>query len=70
MSDNIPAPTVVTTIRIGGFTIYAYAYRNLTRSECVIVRDMYLQQSHRKTIPAKGSAKVFTLFGSSPESGL
>ena len=67
MPDMIPLPTVLTTIRIGKFTIYAYAYRTLTHSECELVKQQYLRQYNRKSIPAKGYVKILTQFGSNPE---
>ncbi len=70
MADSIETPKVLTTIRIGGFTILAYAYRPLTRSECEAVRNIYLQQTGRKCVPASGCVKIFTQFGNNPADGL
>lgn len=70
MADFIESPDVLTTIRIGGFSILAYAYRPLTRSECVAVRNMYLQQTRRKTLPKSGSVKIITQFGNNPTDDL
>ena len=44
MCDYIPKPTVKTTIRIGGFTLFAFAYRALTPAECRLAVNMYRQQ--------------------------
>lgn len=67
---DLPMPTVKNTICIGGFTLYAYAYRPLTKSECKLALQQYMRQNRLKSVPQKGTAKIFTLFGSNPESGL
>lgn len=56
-------PNVVTEIHIGNFTLYAYAYRILTRKEALIARDLWLSQSKLKSFPKSGSGKVITNFG-------
>lgn len=67
MSDDIQMPSVKTTIRIGNFTLYVYAYKILTEPECKLALRQYLQQFKLKSVPKSGSAKIITLFGSNPE---
>lgn len=66
MSDSIPMPSVVTKIKVGGFTLLAYAYRPLTRSESILAVRMYKQHRRIKKLPAAGTGKVITQFGSTP----
>lgn len=66
MSDFIHKPNVVTTVKVGGFTLYVYAYRRLTRAECLRAVAVYLQQARLKHLPARGSAKIYTIIGSNP----
>lgn len=70
MSDFIPTPDVLTTVRVGGFTLYVYAYRRLTRAECKQAVSMYLQQTRLKHLPSHGSGKVYTIIGSNPADDL
>lgn len=70
MSDTIPAPNVLTTAKIGGFTFYIYAYRTLSKAECEQTVDMYMRQRRLKKLPPTGSCKVVTQFGSNGSDGL
>ena len=70
MCDYIPKPTVKTTIRIGGFTLFAFAYRALTPAECRLAVNMYCQQFKIKKLPTSGSATVVTHFGANPADDL
>lgn len=56
-------PNVVTEIHVGGFTLYAYAYRKLTKQECYLAVRRYMAQRKLRNLPASGSAKVVTSFG-------
>ncbi len=65
MSD-LSMPNIKTTIKIGNFTLYAYAYRKLTESECKIALQEYLQKTKLKSVPKSGSGKIITIIGSIP----
>jgi len=60
-------PNIETKIKIGNFSLSVFAYRKLTKNECIISCRMYLKQKHLKTFPKSGSGKVITHFGSDPE---
>lgn len=66
MPDFIRKPNVVTTVKAGGFTLYVYAYRSLTKAECLRAVAVYLQQTRLKRLPTRGSAKIYTIIGSNP----
>lgn len=66
MPDFIPSQDVLTQIRIGGFTINVYAYRVLTRSECLFAKQKCLEQLKRKSFPKNGSVKMYFNFGNNP----
>lgn len=66
MCDYMPKPTVKTKIRIGDFTLVAFAYRALTPAECNIAANMYRRQFKLKKFPTSGSATVVTHFGANP----
>lgn len=70
LSDYIPKPTVKTTIRIGGFTLLALAYRTLTPAECRLAAEMYRNKFKVKKFPASGSATIVTFFGVNPADDL
>lgn len=70
MSDFIPGPDVVTTVRVGGFTLYVYAYRRLTQVECKQAVSMYMRQNRLKRLLAQGSGKVYTIIGNNPADDL
>lgn len=63
MADTLEMPDVRNEARIGGFTLYVYAYRKLTEDELKASAFQWLAQSRRKNFPKSGSAKMFTLFG-------
>lgn len=63
MNSDIDMPNVITEIRIGNFTLYAYAYRTLKRNECLLAKAMWLKQHNKKSIPKSGSGKIITIFG-------
>lgn len=66
MLDHIPAPDIITTLKVGNFTLKIYAYRKLSRSECQMALMMYLRTFHLKKVPSSGTGKVFTQFGMNP----
>lgn len=57
------APTVVTEIHVGGFTLYAYAYRKLTQEECYQTVRNYMRSHKLRRLPTSGYAKAITVFG-------
>ncbi len=61
---DLPTPNVVTVIKIGDFTLRAYAYRKLTESECKFALRQYLRKFKLKSIPKSGSGKIITIIGS------
>ncbi len=61
---DLPMPDVVTPIQIGDFTLYAYAYRKLTKSEQRFALKQYLRKFKLKSVPKSGSGKVITIIGS------
>ncbi len=61
--EDFSIPNIKTTIRIGGFTLYAYAYRKLSKSECNLAVQQYLRNCKLKAIPKSGSGKIITIFG-------
>ena len=68
MSDNFQMPNVITQIRVGKFTLYAY--RTLNKAESQLALGMWLSKVNRKKVPKSGSGKVITHFGSDPLSGI
>ena len=67
---HIPAPRVVTKIRIRGFTLKVIAYRRITPQEARLAVALYKRQYHLKAIPASGSGEILTLFGYNPADDL
>lgn len=66
MSDNLQLPPIENKIISGNFTLYAYAYRRLTKNELMLAVSKYMADKHIKNLPATGSAKLITMFGSNP----
>ena len=60
---DVPLPNVVTTIRVGDFTLRAYGYRTLSKAECRLAVDLYLQTCKLSKLPARGRGVVYTTFG-------
>ncbi len=63
MTNDIEYPKVLTTVKIGNFTLFVYAYRTLTVPECRLAEAMWLKQNKLKHIPSSGSGKIITTFG-------
>lgn len=70
MSDNLQLPPVVNKVISGGFTLYVYAYRRLTKDELILSVAKYMANKHIKKLPSSGSAKLITTFGHNPEDGI
>lgn|GEM_PF-2735383 len=70
MADRITGPSVLTRLKIGGFTLNVYAYRVLTKQESMRAVALYMQQKHIKALPSHGSASLFMQFGSDPSAGV
>jgi len=62
--SNISMPKIKTIICVGNFTLYAYAYRKLTKAECKLALQQYLRKSKLKSIPKSGSGTLITIIGS------
>ena len=56
-------PDVVTTFKIGDFTLHVYAYRRLSPREGTEMVRQYLIQNKLKKLPKSGSGKLITVIG-------
>lgn len=56
-------PDVVTTFKIGDFTLHVYAYRRLSPREGTEMVRQYLMQNRLKKLPKSGSGKLITVIG-------
>lgn len=63
MSDRIPKPTVLTSVRLKGFTLNVYAYRILTKEEGKQALHQWLVANNRKFAPKTGVCEYYTIFG-------
>lgn len=63
MQDYYEMPDVVTTFKIGDFTLYIYAYRRLSPREGTEMVRQYLMQNRLKKLPKSGSGKLITVIG-------
>lgn len=63
MQDYFEMPGVVTTFKIGDFTLYVYAYRRLSPREGTEMVRQYLMQNKLKKLPKSGSGKLITVIG-------
>lgn len=61
--SDMSMPNVKTTICIGNFTLYAYAYRKLTESECKLAVRQYMKKAKLKSVPKNGSGTIVTIIG-------
>lgn len=58
------APNIVTRIKVKNTLFEIYAYRKLSKSECIFAIKYYLQQKHLNKIPKKQKIKIITIIGS------
>ena len=63
MEDNVTMPNVRNEVRAGGFTLYVYAFRELTDAELKYSAGVWLKQSHKKHFPKSGIGKLITTIG-------
>lgn len=56
-------PDVKSTVKIGGFTLYVYAFRPITKTEARLAAGMWLKASKKRKVPKSGSGEVVTIFG-------
>lgn len=63
MQDYFEMPDVVTTFKIGDFTLHVYAYRRLSPREGTEMVRQYLMQNRLKKLPKSGSGKLITVIG-------
>lgn len=63
MQDHIEMPSVVTPFKVGGFTLYVYAYRRLSPREGAEMVRQYLMQKKLRKLPKSGSGKLITVIG-------
>ena len=56
-------PSVEHIVRSGNFVAKVYAYRKLSREECVQAVQMYMHNQRLKKLPFKGEVKIYTQFG-------
>jgi hypothetical protein len=61
--NDMPMPTVKSTLKIGDFRLYVFAYRPLTEAELVKQARLMLMKQKRKSFPKSGSWTVQTIIG-------
>ncbi len=60
----LSAPNIITSLKLGSSTFEIYAYRKLSKSECLFAIRHYLQQKHLKKVPKNKQIKIITIIGS------
>ena len=59
MADRITGPSVLTRLKIGGFTLNVYAYRVLTKQESMRAVALYMQQKTYKSFAVSRFSQSF-----------
>ena len=60
----LSTPNIVTKIKFESTIFEIYAYRKLSKSECLFAVRHYLQQKHLKKVPKNQKIKIITIIGS------
>ena len=57
-------PDVVTNCRLGNARFKIYAFRKLSKTECEFAVTQFMRGRRLRSIPRKGTFKIFTAIGS------
>ena len=56
-------PNVLNELRTGNAVFKIYAYRKLSKEECMQAVGMYMRSKHLKKMPKSGTHTIYTIIG-------